>query len=142
MKNPNLWYLAGPMSGVPQFNFPLFGRVADDLRTLGYAIISPAELDDDETRRIALSSFDGGPEEKHESWGTYLARDVKLIADMCKGIIFLPGWRKSRGARLEAFVGILCGHQFMECAFDEEGELDDLVCLDPEYVMLELYNAT
>ena len=37
---------------------------------------------------------------------------VKLIADQVQGIIFLPNWQKSRGARLEAFVGLLQGKDF------------------------------
>ena len=41
-------------------------------------------------------------------------RDVKLVADHVQGVVFLPGWHKSRGARLEAFVALLCGHAFAE----------------------------
>jgi len=57
------YYLAGPMTGLPQFNFPEFDRVAASLRSDGLNIISPAELDDSETRDAALSSPDGSPED-------------------------------------------------------------------------------
>lgn len=109
------WYLAGPMTGIPQFNFPLFQRAAQELRDNEFEIVSPAELDSDEITQAALASKDGSPgsgSTNGETWGDFLARDVKLIADLVGGVIFLPGWEKSRGARLEAFVGLLCGHNF------------------------------
>jgi hypothetical protein len=100
-------YLAGPMSGVPQFNFPEFYRVAALLRGDGWDIISPAELDDEQTAADALKSAAGDPVDQKPSWGDFLARDVKIVADEVKAIIFLPGWEKSRGAKLEAFTGLL-----------------------------------
>ncbi len=109
------YYLAGPMTGIPQFNFPAFMAATDQLRSDGYTIVSPAELDDDEDKGAALASTDGSMGSgttTNKTWGDFLARDVKLIADECGGIIFLPGWHKSRGARLEAYVGLLCGVKF------------------------------
>lgn len=110
------FYLAGPMSGLPQFNFPAFDAAASLLRELGHEIVSPAELDDEDTRADALASPDGRPTQRDKvnghTWGDFLSRDVKIVADKVQGIVFLPGWDKSRGARLEAFVGILCGHSF------------------------------
>ena len=38
-----------------------------------------------------------------------MALDVKLISDQCQGVLVLPGWNKSRGARLETFVAALNG---------------------------------
>lgn len=105
------YYLAGPMSGFPQFNFPLFYRVTKELRDRGYDIVSPAELDDKEDSGAAMSSPDGDPNNRqhmgNKTWADFLARDVKLIADEVQGIVFLPEWFKSRGAKLEAFVGLL-----------------------------------
>lgn len=107
-------YLAGPMSGIPQFNFPEFFRVAKLLRESGYEVVSPAEEDYKHgVGQVAEKSIDGDPTKLAESWGTILARDVRLIADDgIEGIVFLPGWEKSRGARLEASVGLLCGLKF------------------------------
>jgi hypothetical protein len=105
------YYLAGPMSGIPRFNFPLFYRVTETLRIAGMSIVSPAELDDQEDKGAAMTSTDGDPNNRvhmgGKTWADFLARDVKLIADKVQGIIFLPEWYKSRGARLEAFVGLL-----------------------------------
>lgn len=115
VKEGQTYYLAGPMSGIPQFNIPLFDQVSGKLRGMGYTIISPAELDDPVTRKAALASPDGAPgsgSTNGETWGDFLSRDVKLVADKITGIIFLPDWTKSRGAKLEAFVGLLTGKQF------------------------------
>lgn len=111
-------YIAGGMTGKPQFNIPLFDRVALVLRAQGYDVVSPAELDSPEMRKLGLASPDGAlaPLEQGtgETWGHVLARDVKLIADGgIEGIVFVePDWYKSRGARLEATVGLLCDLKF------------------------------
>lgn len=106
-------YLAGPMSGIPQFNFPAFYAAAQRLRGNGWDVVSPAEMDDAEDSGAALKSPDGDMRGAAKTWGDFLARDVKLIADGgIEGIVFLPGWWKSRGARLEATVGLLQGEGF------------------------------
>jgi hypothetical protein len=133
------YYIAGPMSGLPQFNFPLFIAAAEALRAAGFDIVSPAETDPEDVRQVAMGSPDGKYDASgkvgHETWGDMLARDVKMLADgICTGaedfddklgntltrdlyapidgIVFLPGWENSKGARLEAFVGILTGKRF------------------------------
>jgi hypothetical protein len=101
-------YLAGPMSGYPRFNFPLFYSVTKFLREQGYEVVSPAELDDERQAKIAMASVTGEPGHQEWTWGDFLARDVKIIADGgIEGIILLPGWQRSRGARLEATLGLL-----------------------------------
>lgn len=105
-------YLAGPMTGIPAMNFPAFDAAATDLRARGYDVVSPSELDDPEDRSAALGSEDGDLSklESGKSWGDFLARDVKLIADEgIEAIVVLPDWEQSRGARLETFIGRLCG---------------------------------
>jgi hypothetical protein len=113
---PSKVYLAGPMTGYPQFNFPAFDKVAAELRSMGdvFEVVSPAELDDPKSRAAALQSEWGDPAEYARltglTWADFLSRDVKLIADGgFDSIVCLPGWERSRGARLETFVGHLCG---------------------------------
>lgn len=115
MTDAAVYYLAGPMSGIPQFNVPLFEQAARELREVhGLTIISPVELDDEATRAEISASPDGKYHPNGRSWATFLARDVELIADRATGIVFLPDWWDSKGARLEAFIGLLCGHDFAQ----------------------------
>ncbi len=140
----SIWYLAGPMTGIPQFNFPAFMTATEALRNNGFEIISPAEMDDEEDKGAALSSPDGasgsgtlGDGADAKTWGDFLARDVKLIADVCTGIIFLDGWEKSRGARLEAFVGLLNGAQFAR--YIRGGIIEDM---SPNQVLTKISRQT
>lgn len=99
------YYLAGPMSGIPDFNFPAFKEATQALRAQGYEIISPAEMDENEGA-VGMDTANGIPDPV-EYW-RLLARDIQAIALECDGIIFLPNWHQSRGAKLEAQTGLLC----------------------------------
>jgi hypothetical protein len=109
MLNPvYTYYLAGRMTGLPQFNFPRFFEAASELRARGVTILSPAEIDEIEHAGAAMQSEDGSLDEdgkfNDSTWGDLLSRDVKLIADECDGVIALDDWWLSKGARLEVFV--------------------------------------
>lgn len=97
-------YIAGPMRHIDQFNFPAFDRAAAHLRALGYEVVSPAEMDRadlpdfDETKND-LSNFDVA----HA-----LRRDFRVILEQ-DGIVLLPGWEASTGARAERFVAETTG---------------------------------
>lgn len=112
-------YIAGPMTGYPQFNIPAFDAMAATLRDHKHDVVSPAELDDPEIRAISLASPDGNVDTlatHGQTFGDFLARDVKLLADDgIEGVVVLPGWEKSRGARLETFVAnAICGLPIFE----------------------------
>lgn len=108
------WYLAGPMTGIPQFNIPAFDEATDTLRSQGFTIVSPAERDTYETRKAALNSKTGDHSELSgsETYGDMLSRDMKILADEVGGVIFLPGWEKSRGAKTEAYIALAMNLKF------------------------------
>jgi Domain of unknown function (DUF4406) len=110
MNRSLVWYLCGPMSGIEFCNMPLFDSATAHLRAQGFKIISPGELDSPDVRAEALASREGIIHS--ESWGSLLGRDVAIVADKVGGLILLPGFDRSRGARLEVFVGILCNKKF------------------------------
>ena len=102
-------YIAGPMSGIPKFNYPAFLAAADALRAVGYEVLCPAEMDSPEMQKLAMASKKGllsDLKATGETWGDVLAKDVKLISDEIDAVVVLPGWSKSRGARLEVFVAL------------------------------------
>lgn len=103
------YYLAGPMTSIPDFNFPAFREATATLRALGHEIVSPAELDEKEGV-VGADAANGVP--TPEEYWRLLARDVNVIGLECDGIIFLPDWFNSRGAKLEAMTGLLAELEF------------------------------
>ena len=93
-------YIAGPMTGYVEHNFPAFKAAAARLRALGYQVVNPAELDEP----LGLSHEELS-ELPHEF---FLRRDIEALLD-CEGIYTLPGWRHSKGATLEVAVAKGCG---------------------------------
>jgi hypothetical protein len=77
-------YIAGPMSGYVDLNFPAFHAEAARLRALGFEIVNPAEID-------------VGP---NPDWLTAMRADIRELVT-CDGIALLPGWEQSRGAVVE-----------------------------------------
>ena len=126
--NPDesFFYLGGPMTGIPQFNFPRFFEVGDRLRGQGYNIISPAELDDPDTEAAALASPDGAPGSgaaNGESYEDFLGRDLIIVSlPTCIGMICLENWHSSRGARGESWVIAYLKKQLLEYD-DSSGEI-------------------
>ena len=106
------YYLAGQMTGIPQFNFPRFVEVANRLRMIGMEILNPAEIDNDYDREQALASETGEEGSVTSTWGQCLGRDIKIVADDVDGVILMDNWHLSKGARLEAYCGIISGKQF------------------------------
>lgn len=91
-------YLAGPMSGIPQLNFPLFNAEAARLRALGYEVINPAEINGGADEVVACAAMTAEQYEKH--WCACMKRDVAALVT-CDGIAMLDGWWNSKGATLE-----------------------------------------
>ncbi len=108
-------YLAGPMSGIPQFNFPAFKTAAYTLRRQGHEVFSPAENDQLEygldfgknnaTGDVAV--------EKTFSLRQALADDTQYICMVADAIYMLPGWENSRGAQAEWALARALGHKII-----------------------------
>lgn len=92
--NQITYYLSGPMHGIPLQNYPAFQAACDNLRSAGYRILSPHEKD---TSATAAESV---------SWEAHLREDLTLLLSSCGGVILLPGWPTSAGARLELTVAL------------------------------------
>lgn len=80
-------YIAGPMTGHPDLNFPAFHEAARRLRASGFEVVNPAEINAD----------------PNMPWTVCMRHDIAQLVT-CDAIATLPGWPRSRGASLE--VGI------------------------------------
>lgn len=86
-------YLAGPMSGLPDFNIPAFDEAAHQLRAAGFGVINPADV---------------GRGQPQAHWVWYMRRALENLAQ-ADGIALLPGWEKSKGATLERTIALALG---------------------------------
>ncbi len=91
-------YIAGPMTGIPEFNYPMFNAVAKDLRDKGIEVRNPAENDAGST---------GKP------WEFYMRLALRSLLE-CDAVVLLPGWRGSRGARIEESIAHALGMKVWE----------------------------
>ncbi|MGD9724365.1 MAG: DUF4406 domain-containing protein [Pirellulales bacterium] len=107
-------YLAGPMTGIPYFNFPAFMKAARMLRDLGHEVFNPAENDINKAGRDFFVDCPTGREEQIESTVGFtrrqaLADDMAFICLEAEGIALLPGWSRSSGACAERATAIALG---------------------------------
>lgn len=97
-------YLAGPMTGIPHFNYPAFNAAAAKLRAEGCEVFNPAEYDVI-TYGKDISNPDGDAEKATAEHGfdrrAALKADLAWICDHADAIALLPGWDRSSGARAE-----------------------------------------
>lgn len=104
-------YIAGPMRGLPEYNYPAFMDAANKLRKLGWLVFNPAEMDiesdhEDYTARTIEQ------QKLHDSAAAarrFADRDTRVIirelrAERGDAIILLPDWNHSTGACAELRV--------------------------------------
>ena len=90
-------YLAGPMTGLPDLNFPAFHAAAAVLRVRGYQVFNPAELGFSENEyRAALTAC------------------LAWICAEAEALAVLPGWEKSKGAQAEVATAYALGLQVLK----------------------------
>jgi hypothetical protein len=87
-------YIAGPMTGYPECNYPAFNAAAKFLRQDGFDVVNPAEFGARDLR-VGVHYVD------------LIREDLRLMLD-CHGVATLDGWWESVGARNEVMVaGVL-----------------------------------
>ncbi|WP_237699880.1 DUF4406 domain-containing protein [Alicyclobacillus acidocaldarius] len=107
LKRDGRWYLAGPMSGYPDFNRPAFHEAAARLRAQGLVVVNPAEISGDEDWE----------------WDDWMRAALHCLLG-CHAVVFLPDWESSRGARLEREIAEALGMPMFEY---HNGEIEPLV---------------
>lgn len=84
-------YLSGPMTGLPDLNYPAFVAATTQLRSRGHEVYNPAEWEDENNfgKFNHLLAFD--------DYCRYIVRDADVV-------LVLPGWDISAGALGETGV--------------------------------------
>lgn len=110
-------YLSGPMSNMPDFNFPAFNAEADRLRALGYDVVNPVDINPDTTT----------------PYNECLRNDLKALLD-CDTIAMLEGWMNSNGAHLEMNVAHRVGINIVEARDIQQPAVRDDDVIDAEWL--------
>lgn len=116
-------YLAGPMTGFPNYNFPAFFDAEEKLKEQGYEVINPARLDSDAGYDPTHPDF-----VMDEAFLVGAAkRDLMGVIDT-DAIALLPEWEGSKGAKAELAVARWLGKKVY--LYPEMVELDKESILD------------
>jgi hypothetical protein len=121
-------YIAGPMRGIEDFNFPAFDEGRDYVKGLlqEYQPISPADVDreagdceDLDINNVAEDLFQ-----------TCMRRDLEIVAN-AHAVLLLKGWEESTGANNEVFVANACGVPLWVALYDDGVLYAHVVCDHP-----------
>lgn len=85
-------YIAGPMTGYPEYNYPAFNKAALQLEYHGYTPLNPA-----------VGSGQYNESSGLQPWAWYMRYAIRMVLE-ADGIALLPGWEKSSGALLEVRI--------------------------------------
>ncbi len=97
-------YVAGPMRGYADFNFPAFHAASAKLRAQGHFVFSPAEKDQSIHGADFCKGTDGvlaTIEKQGFSLRRALGDDTAWICAEGDGVYLLKGWETSKGANAE-----------------------------------------
>jgi hypothetical protein len=97
-------YIAGPMSGQPEWNYSAFYEAENRLEDWGFDPVNPARH---------FRDPDNAP-----SWRECLRKAIRAMMD-CEAVVVLPGWQESKGAVLEVDIARALGWEVL--ALEEDG---------------------
>jgi nucleoside 2-deoxyribosyltransferase len=83
-------YVAGPMTGLPEFNYPAFRAAGEHLHEAGFQVLLPLH------------------EDTSQPWIFYMRHALRMVLE-ADGLALLPGWEASKGATLEVHVATALG---------------------------------
>jgi len=100
-------YIAGPMRGIPQLNYPAFFEAKEHLEKLGHQVVCPPMLD----RALGYAHWENAdvPNVTPAQLREMMLIDLVAISH-CDAVYVLDGWGDSRGCAVEMafaeFLGI------------------------------------
>lgn len=117
-------YIAGPMTGLPDWNFPAFHAAAARWRGYGWVVVNPAEAFDGDT---ALP------------YRRYVEKDVQDLKG-CQAIVLLDGWDgpNARGSVWERQIAV----SFLKIPVYSEWDRIHTTPVAPETVLAEADRIT
>ena len=90
-------FISGPMTGYPDFNFPLFNAVSKILIQKGFDVVNPVNICLKYKKEKVLSDKDVF---------TAMIDEQQKEERKCTVLLLLPGWEDSVGVRLELQTAI------------------------------------
>jgi hypothetical protein len=102
---PKRIYLSGPMTGLPNFNYPIFNAAAARLREMGHTVYNPTG-----DRDAPPADFD--IREAFAEYTAWICKDADAIA-------MLPGWQESEGAYVEFALAVRLGLEVIEMEIEK-----------------------
>jgi hypothetical protein len=86
-------YIAGPMTGLPGYNYAKFNAWAEHFRLCGWDVANPAEIG----AKFGTADEINADKRLLEA---VMAAEIEELAT-CDAVFLLNGWQRSRGSRKE-----------------------------------------
>ena len=123
------YYIAGPMRGRRGFNFPNFLATGQRVRLMGHEIFNPAEHDIEKHGEQIYRDKDGNLLQGNLDEIAHLGFDLRhtlgidtaWICENADGIVVLPGWDRSSGAKAEVALALALGLDILRVDYGPDG---------------------
>lgn len=96
------------MTGIPEYNYPAFDALAEELRSHGVLVLTPSSI-----KHPKLATGDA-------PYAYYLEEAIRKLLDANR-IILMDGWHASNGARLEERIATSLGYPAYRAFRSHEG---------------------
>ena len=109
-------YIAGPMTGIPEYNAPAFRRARARWESAAWLVTTPLDTNSLVWLRRHARPFDPARDRcdyGDPALGEMWAENVKAIT-RADAVAFLPGWRGSKGATAEHAIAVAFGKELLD----------------------------